>query len=475
VPPERITVEEASNLNREGFVAMFGPVFEGSPWVAEEAWHARPFGSLSGLHAALVEAMYGAPDERRLDLIRAHPDLAGKAAIAGDLTPESTREQTSAGLDRLTPEEYEAFTEMNRAYHRKFGFPMVVCVREHTKESILTNAATRLEHAPEQEMENALAEISKIARLRLLDLVEDGEAPETEGDWMSRSRKLEDSAIVMGASSYGKSEIRLVKVTRLPDRHDLRDLTVDVTLEGDLEASYVKGDNTGLLATDTMRNTVYALAKDHLKGDVESFGLALVDRFLDAGPTVERARVRLVEHPWNRIEVNGRPHEHSFVRGAGNRIATVAGTTNGGYVMEAGIDDLLVLKTTNSGWEGFHRERYTTLPETDDRILSTVIAANWLYGGDLNLDFDRLWQGVRQRILETFTDHYSPSVQNTLFRMGEAVLEEFPEIRRIHFSLPNRHHLPYDLSRFGMENDNEIFHATSEPYGVIEGTVEREQ
>ena len=475
MPRERITVEEASNLDREGFVAMFGSVFEGSPWVADEAWHARPFGSLSGLHGALVAAMYGARRERQLDLIRAHPDLAGKAAIAGGLTPESTREQTSAGLDRLTPAEYEAFTEMNRTYRRRFGFPMVVCVREHAKESILTNAAARLEHTPEQEVEIALSEISKIARLRLLDLVEDGEAPETEGDRMSRSRKLEDTAVVVSATSYGKSEIRLVKVTRRPDRHDLRDLTVDVSLEGGFEDAYARGDNTGLLATDTMRNTVYALAKDHLEGDIESFGLTLVDRFLEAGPTVEHARVRLVEHPWSRIDVNGSPHEHSFVRGAGNRIATVARTAGGAYTVEAGIDDLLVLKTTNSGWEGFLRERYTTLLETGDRILSTVIAANWSYGADLELDFDRLWQGVWQRILETFTDHYSPSVQNTLFRMGEAVLEEFPEIRKIHFSLPNRHHLLYDLSRFGMENDNEIFHATSEPYGLIEGTVEREQ
>jgi urate oxidase len=140
--------------------------------------------------------------------------------------------------------------------------------------------------------------------------------------------------------------------------------------------------------------------------------------------------------------------------------------------VEAGIDDLLVLKTTNSGWEGFLRERFTTLPETNDRILATKITANWLYG-DANVDFDRLWHGVRERILETFTNHYSPSVQNTLYRMGEAVLEGFPEIEKIHLSLPNKHHLLYDLERFGMENEGEIFHATSEPYGLIEGTVER--
>jgi urate oxidase len=285
------------------------------------------------------------------------------------------------------------------------------------------------------------------------------------------SRESARGGIFLGQNNYGKSEVRLVKVKRDTDRHELRDLTVDVALEGDFEAAHVKGDNTGLLATDTMRNTVYALAKDHLTGSIEEFGLKLVDHFLEAGPTVERARVRIAEHPWNRIEVNGRGHEHSFVRGSGERIATVKGDAGGAQV-EAGIDDLLVLKTTNSGWEGFLRERFTTLPETNDRILATKITANWLYG-DANVDFDRLWHGVRERILETFTDHYSPSVQNTLYRMGEAVLEGFPEIEKIHLSLPNKHHLLYDLERFGMENEGEIFHATSEPYGLIEGTVER--
>jgi len=279
-------------------------------------------------------------------------------------------------------------------------------------------------------------------------------------------------AIEMGASNYGKSEVRLVKVVRHADRHDLRDLTVDVVLEGDFGAAYAKGDNTGLLATDTMRNTIYALAKDHLTRDIESFGMKLVGRFVEAGPTVERARACLVEHPWDRIEVDGRGHEHSFVRGSGNRTATVTGTAEGVVNVKAGIEDLFVLKTTGSGWEGFLREEYTSLPETDDRILATEIVANWSYGSAA-VEFDRLWYGVRRRILESFTDHYSPSVQNTLYRMGKAVLAEFDEVQKIHFSLPNMHHLLFDLSYFGMENEGEIFHATSEPFGLIEGTVER--
>ena len=277
---------------------------------------------------------------------------------------------------------------------------------------------------------------------------------------------------VLGRNNYGKSEVRLVKVTRRPDRHDLRDLTVDVALEGAFEAAHVEGDNTGLLATDTMRNTVYALAKDHPIDDVEAFGLHLVEHFLAAGPSVTGARVHLVEHPWARLSVDGRPHEHAFQRGmGGDRVATVTADGTGARV-QAGIDDLLVLKTTGSGWEGYLHDRYTSLPETDDRIMATVVTARWDYA-DTDVDWGAAWHDVHRTVLETFGDHYSPSVQYTLYRMGEAVLEARPEIERIRFSLPNKHHLLYDLSRFGLENDHEIFHATSEPYGLIEGTVER--
>ncbi len=279
--------------------------------------------------------------------------------------------------------------------------------------------------------------------------------------------------ILLGRNSYGKSDVRLVKVKRGTERHELWDLSVDVALEGDFEAAHVEGDNSRLLATDTMRNTIYALAKDHLAGSIEEFGLRLVDHFLDAGPTVERVRVGITEFPWDRIEVNGQRHPHSFVRGSGERKATVTGDESGDRRVEAGLDNLLVLKTTQSGWENFYREQYTTLPDTNDRILATTVTASWSYGENTRLDFDRRWRGVRDRILATFTDHYSPSVQNSLYRIGKAVLEGFPEVEKIQLSFPNKHHLLYDLERFGIENDNEVFHATSEPYGLIEGTVER--
>lgn len=172
--PVRITVEEARNFSREGFVARFGGVYEHSPWVAEAAWCERPFRGLSELHAAMESAVNAASDERKMELIRAHPDLVGKAAVAGELTPESEREQASAGLNRLSPEEYEALTQMNRSYREKFGMPLIFCVREHSKGSILKAAEQRRGNSKEEEIEMALAEISKIARLRLEDLIEEG-------------------------------------------------------------------------------------------------------------------------------------------------------------------------------------------------------------------------------------------------------------------------------------------------------------
>ena len=173
--PEPLTLAEVNKFDRAGFVAKLGFLFEGSPWVAEAAWPARPFADREQLHGALCDAMYAAPVERQVALIRAHPDLAGKAAIAGELTPESTREQSSAGLNRLAPAEFARFTELNTAYRERFEFPFVICAREHTKDSILDAFDARLRHTRDEEIQTALGEIAKIARLRLLDVVQNDE------------------------------------------------------------------------------------------------------------------------------------------------------------------------------------------------------------------------------------------------------------------------------------------------------------
>jgi urate oxidase len=277
--------------------------------------------------------------------------------------------------------------------------------------------------------------------------------------------------VALGDHRYGKWEVRLVKLDRGAERHELRDLTVDVMLDGDFEAVHTKGDNAGLVATDTMRNVVYALAAERPLDSIPAFGATLVDHFLGY-PSVTGATVRLREHPWQRLPGPGEGQPHAWQRGAGGtRIEEVSGGA-AGTRRAGGIDDLLVLRSSGSAFEGFDRDRFTTLAETDDRILATVVAARWEYGEGAG-DLEAAWGRVRDRLLEAFTDHHSSSVQLTLYRMGEAVLETHPEIERIRLSLPNRHHLPFDVSRFGVEDRGEVFHATTEPYGLIEATIER--
>jgi OHCU decarboxylase len=172
----RLAIHDAATLDRDAFVARFGGVFEDSPWIAAAAWRsapAHPFASVAELHAAMVAVVDAAPRERRLALIRAHPELAGKAAIAGELTPESTREQVAAGLDRLTPQQHADVLALTAAYRERFSFPFVVCAREHTADSIIAAAKARLAHDAGAEEATALAEIAKIAALRLDDLVAD--------------------------------------------------------------------------------------------------------------------------------------------------------------------------------------------------------------------------------------------------------------------------------------------------------------
>ena len=277
---------------------------------------------------------------------------------------------------------------------------------------------------------------------------------------------------MLSENGYGKSGIRLVKVARRGGQHDLRDLTVAVRLEGDFARAHVDGDNSAVLPTDTMKNTVYALAKDHFDRDIESFGLFLTEHFLRNNPPVARVRVDVSERPWERLVVGGEPHAHAFSRPGGERRTTRVTRTREGSFVESGLEDLVLAKSARSGFSGFLKDGFTTLKETEDRILATAVKASWLYTGTPK-DFDRSFQGIRQTLLETFAGHESASVQHTLHAMGEAVLKDHPEVAEIRLSLPNRHHLLVDLSPFGLENRNEIFVATEEPFGLIEATLKR--
>jgi urate oxidase len=269
---------------------------------------------------------------------------------------------------------------------------------------------------------------------------------------------------------YGKSRIRLVKVRRDRDPHELVDLTIDVQLEGAFGAVYVDGDNGPCMATDTMKNTVYALARQDPIEQVEAFALRLADHFL-ARPAVSRARISAVDQPWGRLSSGGQPHPHAFVQ-AGAEHWTAA-VTCGAKEREivSGLANLVVLKTTDSGFAGFPRDEFTTLPDTGERIMATSITAAWTYAPDAT-DFSARAR-VRRALVETFAAHQSRSVQHTLYAMGEAALAACSAVTAITLTLPNRHHLLVDLKPFGLDNPNEVFVATEQPYGLIEATIRR--
>jgi urate oxidase len=289
---------------------------------------------------------------------------------------------------------------------------------------------------------------------------------------VSESRVFLSESCMLVQSSYGKSRVRLVQVRRGPDSHELQDLTVAVRFEGDYDESYTDGDNSAVLPTDTMKNTVYALAAQQAIGDPESFGMRLAQHFLARSERLNRVRIDCTEHLWSRIATSGRQHPHAFRRSAAGSRTAVVEATRGGATVAAGIADLVILKSANSAFEGFPRDEYTTLPETRDRLLATALTAVWQYSRT-DLDFSSMWSAVQDTLLDVFATHRSESVQHTLYAMGQAVLDTILQVAAIRLTMPNKHHLPIDLSLFGLENRNEIFVATEEPHGLIEATIAR--
>ena len=279
-------------------------------------------------------------------------------------------------------------------------------------------------------------------------------------------------AIVLGPNQYGKAEVRVVAVDRSTPRHTFVDLNVSSSLRGDFTAAHTVGDNAHVLTTDAQKNTVFAFARDGV-GTPEAFGLRLARHFAGSYDWISGARVAVESYGWDRIAVGGQPHEHAFRR-AGAEVRTAVVTVDGddAHVL-AGLSDLVVLKTTGSEFWGFPRDRYTTLAETHDRILATAVTARWRYTGT-DLDFDALFSSVRTALLETFATTHSLALQQSLFAMGEAVLERHPDVVEIRMSMPNKHHFLQDLSAYGLDNPDVVYHADDRPYGLIEGTVLRD-
>lgn len=276
----------------------------------------------------------------------------------------------------------------------------------------------------------------------------------------------------LSSHSYGKSRVRVMKILRDGATHTVKELDVAIALTGDFETSYTSGDNHLVVATDTMKNTVNVLAQRELGAETERFGSMLARHFTKEYPQVQSATVQTSERVWDRMTVSGVPHPHSFLHAQGARPTVTAIAASDVVSMQSGVTDLLILKSTGSGFVGYPRCEFTTLPETTDRIFATSVAARWDWIA-APTDYNVANRTIIAALLEPFAQNYSPSVQTTLFEMGQSALRACPEISCIHLSLPNKHCLPIDLRPFGDER-RDVFLPTDEPHGLIEATVARE-
>lgn len=274
-------------------------------------------------------------------------------------------------------------------------------------------------------------------------------------------------------NSYGKSRVRLTKVVRDNPRHELFEIDAAIQLEGDFSAAYTAGDNALVIATDTIKNTVYVSAKENRFDSIEAFGVILAEHFLKAYSHVTAAKVELSQLPWRRIEVAAAEHDHSFtLDGPHKRHALVTLARGGAPEVKGGVAGMQVLKTTASEWRDFHADRYRTLKDTSDRILATTVDATWVFGS-ARADFNSTHEAVTTAILSAFATRHSLGAQQTIMHMGEAALKVAPEVAAISFTLPNQHRIPFNLEPFGLKFENDIFVATDEPHGQIHGTITR--
>jgi urate oxidase len=272
---------------------------------------------------------------------------------------------------------------------------------------------------------------------------------------------------------YGKSRVRLIRVRRHPDRHDLREWNVQILLQGDFETCFTLGDNSRILPTDTMKNTVYSLARSSSADSIEDFGRELVDFLLARNSQVSEMEVSIQEKLWDRVAVHGKPHPTAFIQSASElQTTSVSRAQSGKFCISSGLDNLVILKTAGSAFAGYIKDSLTTLPETTDRLFGTAVRALWRYN-QASSGFPVLRAKIRETLLSVFADHQSKSVQHTLYAMAEAALNAVPEIDDLQLTMPNRHCLLVDLSRFGQDNPNEIFVPTDDPHGCIEARVVR--
>ena len=276
---------------------------------------------------------------------------------------------------------------------------------------------------------------------------------------------------------YGKSRVRLMRLTKHEAHHDLDEWTVQLLLTGDFTTAHTLGDNSNILPTDTMKNTVYFVAHQSKATSMETYAQELVDYILTRNPQVSSAEVVIESTLWKRLTVDGQPFPTAFMRGSDERqITTVSRHQNAPFTITSGLDRLTILKTANSAFTGYIQDALTTLPETTDRLFGTALKAEWPYTPaaiSAGVDFNKVRHHLREAMLTTFAKHDSLSVQQTLYAMGEAALDHTTLIDEIYLLMPNKHNLLVDLTRFNQTNANHIFFPTDEPHGTIEATLKR--
>ncbi|MGB6822990.1 MAG: urate oxidase [Candidatus Acidiferrales bacterium] len=281
--------------------------------------------------------------------------------------------------------------------------------------------------------------------------------------------------VKLAHNNYGESRIRLLRVVRRGSVHELKDLTLSIHFEGDFDDAHTAGDNRKILPANTMTNTVYVLARQYPAEAVEEFALHIVEHFLTYNPQLSRIRVAVKEHPWSRILIAEKPHGSAFVSNAGERRTTHITATREHTILQSGIENLVVLKTTGGAFEGFLRDPYTTAKEASNSVISVNIDATWTYEtSESEAPYSAAWHGIRKILLETFANHEGRSLQHTVYAMGQAVLDNFEAIAEIQLALADNLYSPVDLKPFGMENESEVFMPAEEPHGLIEATLRRE-
>jgi urate oxidase len=281
------------------------------------------------------------------------------------------------------------------------------------------------------------------------------------------------SRIILGKNQYGKAENRVVRIYRDTPRHEIHDVNVSTCLRGDFSAAHLAGDQSEVLPTDTQKQTAYAYAKEKGLSSIEDYGLALARHFVHDVEPVQGARIEIDEYAWERAVVDGAEHNHTWVR-KGQEVRTAAVTVDGdGEWVIGGLKELVILKSTGSEFAGFLVDPYTLLEPTHDRVMATSLTAQWRFTST-EVDWNQTYAGVKTQMVRQFALVQSLALQQTLYEMGKAVLEAYPLIAEVRLAAPNKHHFVYDLSPFGLENDNEVFNADDRPYGFIQATVTRD-